>query len=661
MKKIDEKVINSIRFLSVDAIEKANSGHPGLPMGAAPMAYTLWSQFLKGSGKNPTWPNRDRFVLSAGHGSMLLYSLLHLFEYGLSIEDLKNFRQWDSKTPGHPEYGHTEGVETTTGPLGQGLGNAVGMAMAERRLAAQFNTEDYTMVDHYTYVIAGDGDMMEGVTSEAASLAGHLKLGKLITLYDDNNITIDGNTEMAFTEDVGKRFESYGWQVLKVSDGNDIEQIANAIKEAKEEDNKPSLIMVKTVIGYGSPNKAGTSKAHGSPLGKEEVTLTKEGLSWDDHSDFHVPEDVREHMKAIVEEKEKEMKDWEKTFEEYKQAYPKKANEWEEWNSLEVSKELVEDKELWDFGDKAVATRSAGGTVMNIIKKYVPNLVGGSADLNASTKTYLKDMGDFSNESAKGNNIFFGVREHAMGAIINGISLHGGFRVFGSTFLVFSDYMKPSIRLAALMKQPVIYVFTHDSIGVGEDGPTHQPIEHVMALRSIPNLNVFRPADAKETAVSWLEALADTDTPSALILTRQNLPILEGVHKAAHMGGYILKKEDKENPDVILIGTGSEVSLLVDAHKELKKEGIEARVVSIISWELFDSQPESYKKDVLPPNVTKRISVEAGITLGWQKYVGTEGKVLGIDQFGASGPGPVLMDRFGFTVENIVKEVKEMI
>ncbi len=659
MKNIEQKVINTIKFLSVDAIEKANSGHPGLPMGAATMAYTLWSKFLKGSGKNPNWPNRDRFVLSGGHGSMLLYSLLHLFDYGVSIEDIKNFRQLGSKTPGHPEYGHTPGVETTTGPLGQGVANAVGMAIAERRLAAEFNTEDYTIVDHHTYAIAGDGDMMEGVASEAASLAGHLKLGKLVVLYDDNNITIDGNTEIAFTEDVGKRFESYGWQVLKVEDGHDVSAIEEAIKLAKEEESKPSLIIAKTIIGHGSPNKAGTSSVHGSPLGKEEIKLTKEGHGWNEYPDFYVPEDVREYLNNIIAERVSEMEAWERKFEEYKKAYPEKAKKWQQWHSTEIPKELYEDKELWNFGD-AVATRNAGGTVMNIIKKYVPNLVGGSADLNASTKTYLKDKGDFSSENPSGNNIFFGVREHAMGAILNGMAVYGGLRVFGSTFLVFSDYMKPAIRISALMNLPVIYVFTHDSIGVGEDGPTHQPIEHVMALRSIPNVTVFRPADAKETSIAWLKALENTEGPSVLVLSRQNLPTLENVHKGAYGGAYILKKEEKEKPDAILIGSGSEVSILMEAHEELKKDGIDTRVVSMMSWEVFDKQSDSYKEEVLPKDITKRIAVEAGITMGWEKYVGYEGKVIGIDHFGASGPGPILMEKFGFNAQNVVNKVKEM-
>lgn len=661
MKNIEKKVIQTIRFLSTDAVERANSGHPGLPMGAATMAYTLWSRFLKGSAAEPMWPDRDRFVLSAGHGSMLLYSLLHLFGYDVSIEDIKNFRQWGSKTPGHPEYGHTPGVETTTGPLGQGFANAVGMAIAERRLAAEFNTNDYNIVDHYTYVIAGDGDLMEGVSAEAASLAGHLRLGKLIVLYDDNDITIDGRTDITFTENVGKRFESYGWQVLKVEDGNSVEEIEEAIKNAKQDISRPSLIIVPTVIGYGSPNKAGTSGVHGSPLGEQELKLTKEAAGWDQYPDFYVSDEVKAYMKGIIYNREKSRLKWKEMYNEYSRKYPQKSIKWEIWNHLEFPEELSSDNELWNFSEKAVATRNAGGKVLNVIAKYLPNLMGGSADLNASTKTYLKDKGDFDRCNPRGNNIYFGVREHAMGAILNGMALHGGLRVFGSTFLVFSDYMRPAIRLSALMKLPVIYIFTHDSIALGEDGPTHQPIEHIMSLRSIPNTTVFRPADAKETAIAWLEALKRTDGPSVLILTRQKLPVLEGVHKGAHMGAYILRKENKEVPDVILIGTGSEISLLDNAHRELKKEGIEARVVSMLSWEIFDKQSQSYSEHVLPPQVKKRLVVEAGIPLGWERYIGKEGKIIGINRFGASAPGPVLMEKFGFTVNNIIKHVKEML
>lgn len=657
MKKIEQKVVDTIRVLSVDAIEKANSGHPGMPMGAAPMAYTLWSKFLKGSRNDAKWFDRDRFVLSAGHGSMLLYSLLHLFGYDVTIEDIKNFRQLGSKTPGHPEYGHTHGVETTTGPLGQGISTAVGMAIAERRLASEFNTQDYTIVDHYTYVISGDGDLMEGISSEACSLAGHLKLGKLIVLYDDNNITIDGSTEVAFTEDVGKRFEAYGWEVISVEDSNSIDEIETALEKAKENTLKPTLIKVPTTIGFGSPNKAGKSSAHGSPLGLDEVKLTKEALGWDYEEDFYVPEEVKEFMAQLISSKEEERNEWNKKFEEYCNKYPEKAKKWDLWHSDAISTEVFEDEELFNFSDK-LATRSAGGQVMNVIAKHIPNLMGGSADLNGSTKTYLKGMDDFQASNLTGNNVFFGVREHGMGAILNGMALHGGLRVFGSTFLVFSDYLKPAIRLSGLMKLPVTYVFTHDSIGVGEDGPTHQPIEHVLSLRCIPNVTVFRPADANETAIAWMEALKKTDGPSILVLSRQNLPTLEQVNENASKGGYILVKEEKEKPDAVLIGTGSEVSLLVEAQKRLKDEGIDTRVVSMLSWEVFDIQSEEYKNEVLPNDIANRLSCEAGSTIGWKKYVGDKGITLGIDEFGASGPGDVLMKEYGFSVENIVKNVK---
>lgn len=656
MLDIDKKTINTIRVLSAEAIEKANSGHPGLPMGAATMAYTLWDRFLMGYGKDPNWKNRDRFVLSAGHGSMLLYSLLHLFDYDVTMDDIKEFRQLGSKTPGHPEYGHTEGVEMTTGPLGQGISSAVGMAMAERRLASEFNTDKYNIVDHYTYVIAGDGDLMEGVASEAASLAGHLGLGKLIVLYDDNNITIDGTTEVAFTEDVGKRFESYGWEVLHVKDSNDIDQIEDAITRARENTEKPTLIKVPTTIGFGSPNKAGKSAAHGAPLGDDELKLVKEGLEWNDYPEFYVPDDVREHLEKIIEEKKEEYHKWKETFSDYSKAYPDKAKKWELWHGSTMPKEL--DSRLVNFDKESLATRNAGGEVMNKIVKYMDNLVGGSADLNASTKTYLKGKGDFTPDNYSGNNIAFGVREHAMGAILNGMALHGGFRTFGSTFLVFSDYMKPAIRLSALMGIPVTYVFTHDSIGLGEDGPTHQPIEHLISLRSIPNLSVYRPADANETEVAWKEAIKNTEGPSALILSRQKLPTLK-LNEDAHKGGYIIRKEEKDTPDFILMGSGSEVSVLIEAHNKLKEQGIDTRVVSMLSLELFEKQSKEYKDNVLPPSAKNRLSLEAGSTLGWRRYIGDNGITIGIDTFGASGKGDVLMKEYGISVENVVSQVKE--
>lgn len=657
MSGINEKTIKTIRFLSADAVQKANSGHPGLPMGTATMAYTLWDKFLDVSGKSPEWPDRDRFVLSAGHGSMLQYSLLHLFGYDVSMEDLKNFRQWGSKTPGHPEYGHTEGIETTTGPLGQGIANAVGMAMAEKRLAAEFNTDDIDLVDHYTYVIAGDGDMMEGVASESCSLAGHLKLGKLIVLYDDNNITIDGNTEIAFTEDVGKRFEAYGWEVLDVDDSEDMDSIAKAIEKAKATKDKPTLIKVPTTIGYGSPNKAGKSAAHGAPLGEEELKLTREAEGWE-HEAFNVPEDVYSHMNKIIEQKEKKVEAWNKKYEEYKNKYPELAKKWDAWHSEELPEGLEEDEELFDFDEK-LATRASGGKVINVLTKHMDNLFGGSADLAGSNKTTMKEKGDFQHDTPKGNNINFGVREHGMGAILNGISLHGGLRPFGATFLIFSNYMRPAIRMSALMNQPVVYVFTHDSIALGEDGPTHQPIEQLASLRAMPNVKVFRPADANETAVSWIEALKNVNGPSVLSLTRQGVPTLEK-NDGAHAGGYIIDKEEGETPDVILMGSGSEVSLLLEAKKELEKDNINVRVVSMLSWELFEEQDDNYKKSVLPPHIKKRVSVEAGTTFGWERYVGSEGKTIGIDRFGASAPGGEVMDKFGFNVDNVVKTVKEM-
>lgn len=660
MKHIEELAVNTIRLLAVDGVEAANSGHPGLPMGGAPMAHTLWTRFLRHSPGNPSWPDRDRFVLSAGHGSMLLYAVLHLCGYDLSLDDLKNFRQWGSKTPGHPEYGHTVGVETTTGPLGQGFANAVGMAIAERRLAAEFNKPGFPIVDHYTYVYTGDGCMMEGISAEAASLAGHLKLGRLICLYDDNQITIDGGTEVSFTEDVGKRFEAYGWHVQKVADGTDLEAIAAAIAEAKQVNDRPSLILVRTAIGYGSPNKQGSAEAHGAPLGKDEVRLTKEKLGWPPERDFYVPEDVRDHFAQVKEKLEAARQEWDKLFAAYRAQYPQEAARWDAWHSHEVPDELAADPALWQF-DKPAATRASSGQVMQILAKYLPNLVGGSADLNASTKTYLKGLGDFQAGQYNGNNVFFGVREHAMGALVNGMCLHGGLRPYASTFFVFVDYMKPAVRLAALMGLPVVYVFTHDSIGVGEDGPTHQPIEHLANLRSIPNLHVLRPADGRETAAAWLFAVKRTDGPTALILTRQNLPQYRGTGMEALKGAYILEREEGNIPDVILIAGGSEVELAVKAKEYLRVQNVQARVVSMMSWELFAAQPAAYQEQVLPAAVKKRLAIEAGHPMGWERYTGAEGEVLGIDHFGASAPGEVLMEKFGFTVENVVARALKLL
>ena len=660
MKVIEQKAINTIRFLAVDAIEKAKSGHPGLPMGGAPMAYTLWSRFLQHSPSDPQWPNRDRFVLSAGHGSMLLYALLHLFGYGLTLDDLKAFRQWGSLTPGHPEYGHTAGVETTTGPLGQGFANAVGMAIAETRLAAEFNKPGFDLIHHYTYVYSGDGCLMEGVCAEAASLAGHLKLGRLICLYDDNQITIDGATDITFTEDVAKRFEAYGWHVQKVEDGNDVEKIAGAIEQAKQETERPSLIMVRTAIGYGSPNKQGSAAAHGAPLGADEVKLTKENLGWPTEPEFYVPAEVREHFAAITEQLERKKEEWDKLFAQYRREYPEAAAAWDAWCASEFPPELEADKSIWQF-EQPLATRAASGQIMQIIAKYIPNLMGGSADLNASTNTYLKGFGDFQADNRKGNNLFFGVREHAMGSIANGIALHGGLRPYVSTFFVFLDYMKPPVRLAALMGLPVVYVFTHDSIGVGEDGPTHQPIEQLASLRSVPNLHVLRPADGRETAAAWLAALKRKDGPTAIILTRQKLPQLEGTGANAAKGAYILAAEKGAVPEIILIATGSEVQLAVEAKNLLAEKNIDARVISMPSWELFKAQPAAYRQQVLPDNVKKRIAIEAGHSLGWQQFTGDEGLIISIDQFGASAPGEVLLQEFGFTAENIVQKAVELL
>ncbi len=656
MKKSDDLAVNAIRFLAVDAVEAANSGHPGLPMGGAAMAYTLWSRHLKHSPQHPDWPDRDRFVLSAGHGSMLLYALLHLFGYDLPLSELKNFRQWGSLTPGHPEYGHTVGVETTTGPLGQGFANAVGMAMAERRLAEEFNRPGFTVIDHYTYVYSGDGCMMEGVTSEAASLAGHLKLGRLICLYDDNHITIDGDTGLTFTEDVAQRFSAYGWQVLKVTDGNDIEAVSAALGEAKKDEGRPTLIMVRTEIGFGSPGKQGSAEAHGAPLGKDEVRLTKEKLGWPTDEAFHIPAELGPHFKSRKKEFAESKKSWDTLMSDYRAQFPREAASLASWYSDQLPVGLQEDKALFEF-EKPVATRSASGQIMQILARYLPNLMGGSADLNASTKTYLKGLGDFQPDNYAANNIYFGVREHAMAAIASGLVLHGGIRSYASTFLVFFDYMKPAVRVAALMGLPVIYVFTHDSIGVGEDGPTHQPIEHLANLRSIPNLHMLRPADGRETAAAWLQAVVRTEGPTALVLSRQNLPQLPGSGMDATRGGYILSRESKkESPDVILLASGSEVSLIMEAKNVLEQKGIATRVVSMMSWELFDSQQKSYREEVLPRSCTKRLAVEAGLSMGWERYTGSEGRAICMDRFGASAPGEVLMEKFGFTVENIVSE-----
>lgn len=661
MKPIEQLSVNTIRILSAEAVQKANSGHPGLPMGAAPIAYELWANHMKHNPKNPNWLNRDRFILSAGHGSALLYTLLHLFGYGLTIEDLKSFRQFGSKTPGHPEYGHTVGVETTTGPLGQGIANAVGFAIAEAHLGAKFNTPEHKIVDHYTYVLTGDGCLMEGISYEAASLAGTLKLGKLIALYDSNNITIEGSTDIAFTEDVAKRFEAMGWQVLDVADANDLETLSKAIESAKAETTKPSIIIVKTQIGYGCPGKQGKSSAHGEPLGEDNLKATKENLNWPGVEPFFVPDEVRTHMEEIVKKGQAYEEEWNALYEDYKKTYPELAKEWEAWNSKELPMDFLNSEEFWTFEEKPVATRICSGEVLNRLAKVIPNLMGGSADLAPSTKTLMNGKGDFGAENYRGANMHFGVREHAMAAIGNGMALHGGIIPYVSTFFVFSDYMKHSMRLSALMGLPVIYVLTHDSIGVGEDGPTHEPIEHLAALRSIPNFTVFRPADAKETAAGWYAALTRKNSPTALVLTRQNLPYYKETGKDALKGGYILVDSEKETPDAILMASGSEVELIYEASRKLKAEGIDVRVVSMPSTDIFEEQSEEYKAAVLPKEVRARLAVEAASSFGWHKYVGLDGDVLTIDTFGASGPASVLFEEFGFTVDNVVNKVKKLI
>ncbi|MBN2897208.1 MAG: transketolase [Clostridia bacterium] len=661
MKYIDERVVETIRFLAVDAVEKANSGHPGLPMGAAAMTYVLWKDFLKGSATDPKWFDRDRFVLSAGHGSALLYTLLHLFGYDVTLEDLKQFRQLGSKTPGHPEFLVTPGVETTTGPLGQGFANAVGMAIAERRMAEEFNMSDYCMVDHYTYVLCGDGDLMEGVSAEAASLAGHLKLGKLIVLYDSNRITIDGNTDLAFTENVGRRFDAYGWEVIKVDNGNDYDQVYDAIKAARVDTSKPTLIISQTTIGYGSPNKAGKSSVHGSPLGKEELMLTKRAFNWDEEETFVIPDEVSAYMGEIIDKREIERFMWEERLEEYMVNFPDKGDLLKRWLDFETVELSIEDfSDVIDF-NKADATRSSGGKIMNKLYQHVPNFMGGSADLNASTKTYLEGSPYFQFDNLKGNNIAFGIREHAMGAILNGMALHGGLRVFGSTFLVFADYMKPAIRLAALMELPVVFIFTHDSVGVGEDGPTHQPIEQLAMLRGIPNLNVYRPADSKETVVAWIEAMNRFDGPSALVLSRQNLFVPGMTGEEAHNGAYIVGKERNDDFDAVVIATGSEVSLAMQAKDILETEGIDIRVVSMPCQERFEQMSAEYKDSILPSRISHVVTVEAGRDMGWYRYAGRYGLTVSINRFGESGPGDLIMSHFGFEPRALADKIKDFV
>lgn len=657
-RELDKLSINAIRVLSADAIEKSKSGHPGLPLGAATMAYTLWSK-MNHNGKNPNWDNRDRFILSAGHGSMLEYSLLHLFGYGITVEDIKNFRQVGSLTPGHPEYGHTKGVEITTGPLGQGICNAVGMAIAESHLAEKFNKPGYEVVNHYTYSIVGDGCLMEGISGEASSLAGTLGLGKLIVLYDSNNISIEGDTDIAFREDVAKRYEAYNWQVIKVNDGNDIEAIEKAIEEAKSETTKPSMIIVKNQIGFGCPAKQGKASAHGEPLGAENVKAMKENLGWK-QEEFYVPAEVYSNMDNYINAGVEKENSWNSLFEAYQNEYPELAAEYSKWMSGEIDSEaLLNNEDFWSF-DKEMATRESSGIMINRLAELIPNFIGGSADLAPSNKTYMSGKGDFSAEDRSGRNLHFGVREHAMAAIANGMYAHGGLKVFCATFFVFSDYMKGAMRLSSLMNLPIAYVLTHDSIGVGEDGPTHQPIEQLAALRSMPNMTVFRPADSKETAAAWYYAVTNGTTPTSLVLTRQKLPLYDGCAKRALKGGYILKDSKKETPDVILMASGSEVELIFKAADELAVKGIDARVVSIPSFEIFNAQDEAYKESVLPNSVRKRVAVEALTSFGWYQYVGLDGKVVSLDTFGASGNAATLFEQFGFTVENVVNETMKL-
>ena len=658
MTKLDDLCVNTIRMLSVDGVEKANSGHPGMPMGAAGMAYVLWTRFLRHNPLNPKWVDRDRFVLSAGHGSMLLYSLLHLTGYDLPLEELMNFRQWGSKTPGHPEYGLAPGVETTTGPLGQGFANGVGMAIAERYLAAHFNQPGHVIVDHYTYGIAGDGDLMEGISHEAASLAGHLGLGKLIYLYDDNHISIEGSTDIAFTESRTARFEAYGWHVQKVDDGNDLEAIETAITEAQKETGRPSFIAVRTHIGYGSPNKQDKAVAHGEPLGTEEIRLTKENLGWPIEPPFFIPDEASTHFRQAVDKGRRIEARWQEDFSSYKEANPDLAREWDIWMNGNLPEGWDSDIPAFPADKKGMATRVASGSVLNAVAPRLPNLLGGSADLAPSNKTEIKGEKDFQADIYEGRNLRFGVREHAMGSILNGMALHGGLMPYGGTFLVFSDYMRPAIRLAALMDLKVIYVFTHDSIGLGEDGPTHQPVEHLSALRAIPNLTVIRPCDANETSEAWRYALESQQGPVALALSRQGLPTLDRTTfspaSGLSRGAYILHDTKDGKPDVILIATGSEVPIALEAYEKLEEKGVKARVVSMPSWELFEKQPEDYQCQVLPSEIKSRIAIEAGITQGWHRYVGSAGEVIGLDSFGASAPYKVLYEKFGITADRVV-------
>ena len=677
---LDQLCVNTIRFLSVDAVEKAKSGHPGLPLDAAPMAYVLWSESMKYNPKNPEWYNRDRFVLSAGHGSALLYSMLHLSGYNLSIEDLKNFRQWGSHTQGHPERGTAQGIEVTTGPLGQGFANGVGIAMAEAYLAARYNRPGHDVIDHYTYALVSDGDLMEGVAAEAASLAGHLKLGKLIYLYDDNEVTLSASTQVTFTEDRAARFESYGWQTITVEDGNDLAAIQDAITAAQQDTERPTLILVRTKIGYGSPNKQGTYEAHGSPLGKEETILTKENLGWPLEPTFYVPEEVKERFKQAVEKGKKIEDEWNAKWNAYEKAFPELAKELKLIMQQKFAPGWNTHLKAFPADAKGMATRVSSGKVLNMIAPYLPALLGGSADLNPSTHSVIEGEGTFESPltnfgdrqgaieggwSYASRNIQFGVREHAMGAIMNGMAAHGGLIPYGATFLTFSDYVRPAIRLASLMDIQVIYLFTHDSIGLGEDGPTHQPVEHVASLRAIPHLIVIRPGDANETLYAWEIAIELHKQPVALILSRQNVPTLDRSRYApaegTKKGAYVLSDPEGGKPELILMATGSELQLVVKAQEQLAQEGIKVRVVSMPSWELFEMQPKEYQESVLLPGVSARLAVEAGIKQGWERYIGDKGDYIGVEKFGSSAPGDVIMKEYGFTVENVVEKAKRLL
>jgi transketolase len=660
---IQNRAINTLRFLSADAVQQANSGHPGLPMGAAAMAYTLWTRHLRHNPRNPRWPGRDRFILSGGHGSMLLYSLLHLTGYDLPLEQLQNFRQWGSLTPGHPEYGLTPGVETTTGPLGQGFATGVGMAIAAAHLSATFGQPGFELIDSYIYAIVTDGDLMEGVSSEAASLAGHLSLSRLVYLYDDNHISIDGPTELSFTEDRAARFAAYGWHVQKV-DGNDVEAVDKAIRAAKA-DPRPSLIVCRTTIGFGAPNKAGTAKAHGEPLGEEELKLAKENLDWPVEPKFYLPEDALAYYRQALDCGAQAEAEWNRKFAAYKEEYPEQGAELQRRLDGEFPQGWDADLPVFPTDAKGIASRAASGKVLNALAPKLPELLGGSADLAPSNNTMLTGYPVFNKETPQGRNFHFGVREHAMAAAINGMALYGGLIPYGGTFLVFSDYMKPAIRIAAISRIPSIYVFTHDSIGLGEDGPTHQPIEHLAALRAVPGLTVVRPADANETAAAWRLAITRRDGPTALILTRQNLPTLDRslADDAGELakGAYVLSDFGEKEPQLILMASGSEVSLVYEAAARLAAEGLNVRAVSFPSWELFEEQDEAYRELVLPKRIQKRLAVEAGAGLGWERYVGCEGAVLSMDRFGASAPGKILFEKFGFTLENVIEKAKGLL